>query len=737
MRKAVKASIWAQSPWRDAIIVTLLSLGVHLVYVAESRKDPSFSVPVVDAEVYHDAAMRLASGGSLTDGPFWQPPLFPFLLGCVYTLFGPGVIAGKLFLALTGTMSCVLVWAVGRRLILPTVGLLAGCLLAVYGPLIFFNSQLLPAGLATFMDLLALYLLILAYQRSYRLGWLLFGVCVGLAIITVPNAGVILIIGVGLLVHRALSQRHWRVELTHGILTVLGAAAAICPVTIHNYALTGEFIPISVNGGINFFIGNNPDADQTVAIRPGSKWERLTRMALMDQPRTQAQQDRYFYRLGWQYLVDDPLGFTGGLLRKTARFVNAQEIPRNVDVYVHRSYSHLLSALTWRVGPFAFPFGLLAPLAAVGLIAIWGPSPLVAGPRAGHVALVAFVVSYAASVILFFVTARYRLPVIPVMCVFAAAGVTWIWGEIRHGSNALSKGHLMAAVVFMAMSVLSNLPMKVPTDHVDFRAELYTNVGRGYIKAGRFDEAEGHLRHALELNPRYAQAYCKLAQVAFWRQQFEQSQALLRQAIELDSDDSEPYWLLGTLLLQESRKLDAIAMFEEALAVDPLSPKVHVSLADALMSLDRIDEAIEHYRIADRTDAQPGDVLIRFADALVSRQQYAEALECYQRALKSADPTPDVLNRVAYLLASCPQPELRDCDRAIELAETASRLAEYQDPRYLDTLGLAYAGCDRFEDAISVTERAIVLAQGANDDALTESLRHRLTLYRQRLMEQE
>lgn len=729
---------WIHTRWRAAAFVGFFGFCVQLVYIFESRSDPSFDVPVVDAEVYHEAAARLAATGSLTDGAFWQPPFFPFLLGGVYTVFGPSMFAAKLFFAFVGAMSCTLVWAIGRRLFTPEVGFVAGCILVVYGPFVFFNTQLLPAGLAAFLDLLAIYLLLNAYQKPQWLRWLFFGVCAGLAIITVPNAIVILIIGIGLLVSRTIQRRRWRIQLAHGVFAILGSAAAICPVTVHNYVATGEFIPISVNGGINFFIGNNPDFDQTVAVRPGPKWERLTRLALADRQRTQAQQDRYFYGRGFHYLLEDPAGFVGGLVHKTGQFLNSREVPRNVDVYVHRSYSHLLSALTWRVGPFAFPFGLLFPLAAVGLLAIWGPSRLVDGSRAAHLALLAFVVTYAVTVVLFFVTARYRLPVIPAMCLFAAAGVRWIWREaVARPKRPLAIRFWLAGVVFLMAGLVSSLPIKGPTDNVDFRAELYMNVGRGHIKAVRLDEAEHHLRHAIELNPTYSQAYCKLAQVAFWRGQPAQSRTLLQQAIDLDPDDSEPYWLLGTLQAQEGRTSDAVATFQRALAIDPLAPRVHVSLADALMALDRPDEAIRHYRTADRTDAQPGGVLIRFADALVSRQQYAEALESYDRALTGTDPNPPGLDRIARLLVTCPQLELRDCTRAIGLAEAASRLTAHQHPYYLDTLALSYADCAYFEDAIRVTERAIEVAQAADDPALTESLRHRLALYRQRLIEQE
>ena len=40
---------------------------------------------------------------------------------------------------------------------------------------------------------------------------------------------------------------------------LLGAILAIAPVTLRNYIIGGDFVPISYNGGVNFYIGNNAE----------------------------------------------------------------------------------------------------------------------------------------------------------------------------------------------------------------------------------------------------------------------------------------------------------------------------------------------------------------------------------------------------------------------------------------------------------------------------------------------
>lgn len=142
---------------------------------------------------------------------------------------------------------------------------------------------------------------------------------------------------------------------------------AIAPVTIRNAALGGEFVLISTNGGINFFIGNNAHADETVAIRPGEHWKRLAREAIDSGARTHAGKSRLFFDRAPDWAREHPLDFLAGLGRKAIRVISAREIPRNVDVYVHREDSALLSLLVWRVGSVGFPMALLTPLAVVGM----------------------------------------------------------------------------------------------------------------------------------------------------------------------------------------------------------------------------------------------------------------------------------------------------------------------------------------------------------------------------------
>ena len=132
-------------------LVLALALALRVAYVFEIDQSPLFAHPAVDSETYTRQAMQLATGNWLGvgQGPFWQPPLYPYFLGTVKVLFPDGFFhAARLIQALMGALVCTMTCGIGRYMFGPAVGFWAGVSAACYGPLIFFDGELLPAALS-------------------------------------------------------------------------------------------------------------------------------------------------------------------------------------------------------------------------------------------------------------------------------------------------------------------------------------------------------------------------------------------------------------------------------------------------------------------------------------------------------------------------------------------------------------------------------------------------------------
>jgi tetratricopeptide (TPR) repeat protein len=79
------------------------------------------------------------------------------------------------------------------------------------------------------------------------------------------------------------------------------------------------------------------------------------------------------------------------------------------------------------------------------------------------------------------------------------------------------------------------------------------------------------------------------------------------------------------------------------------------------------------------------------------------------------------------VLATCPDPSLRDGKRAVQLATKACELADWEDANDLENLAAAHAECGRFEEAVKWQAKAVELGKGLQD---ADEARQRLDLYK-------
>ena len=135
--------------------------------------------------------------------------------------------------AVLGSVNCVLIYFLGRRLFSSAVGFAAAGLAAIYGPLIFFDAEFLPSVLAVFLDLLLLLSLLWATSGGY-LRRLVPGLLFGLAALCVANILLFLPFALGWLLWQD-ANLPWKQRLLRTVPLLLGALLVIAPVSLRNY----------------------------------------------------------------------------------------------------------------------------------------------------------------------------------------------------------------------------------------------------------------------------------------------------------------------------------------------------------------------------------------------------------------------------------------------------------------------------------------------------------------------
>jgi 4-amino-4-deoxy-L-arabinose transferase-like glycosyltransferase len=476
------AAVAGWERWMSWQAVLAFALVVRLAYLLTAR-GVGFEHPILDADYYDFLGARLASGAGFPDEPFWQPPLYPWLLGRLYAMFGHTLWAPRLVQAVVGAATAALCCQVAARLSGKRwAGALAGALVALHGSLVFYDGELLPTSLAVFCGALVLWLATRDQQNDWTAAAL--GLAIGLGALCV--APLLLL----------LAPAAWAVSsgrFRRPLVCALAAALVIAPVTIHNRVRSGEWILISANGGVNLWIGNNPRSDHTAAIRPGAEWEALVEEPELLGIHSAGAQSDYFVKRAADWCASSPIACALNLVRKARLLLVARDLPRNEDLYVAREQSPVLAGLTARVGSFALPYALLLPLA------VGGAALAIRRRRRAELVAVAVAVALAAPCIVFFVTGRYRAPLAPVLCVLAAVLVA----EAAERRLELSSAPVLAALGALVIGVW---PVSLAVDRVDFRAEQHYVVGGRLARLGDEEGAVRVLYRALELRPDYLEA---------------------------------------------------------------------------------------------------------------------------------------------------------------------------------------------------------------------------------------
>lgn len=229
--------------------------------------------------------------------------------------------------------------------------------------------------------------------------------------------------------------------------------------------------------------------------------------------------------------------------------------------------------------------------------------------------------------------------------------------------------------------------------------------------------------------------------VLTWRQShlFQDSETCYRMVIERNPDAWAAHNNLGYFLLRKGLADEASAQFQKVIELNPASigarQGARVNLADVLLGEGRVDEALDQLEqaLAILSDARVHNSL---GSALRQKGRFNEAIAQFEQAVQMAPKSPAMYRNLAWLLATCPDPFLRNGPRAVELAQRAEQLSGGRDPEMLHTLAAAYAQDGQFMKAVATAQRALELATGQGKAVLADTLQSEIPGYQAALLAQ-
>jgi 4-amino-4-deoxy-L-arabinose transferase-like glycosyltransferase len=490
----------AKLGWRSAGLIAAVALSLRFAYLGVACMAPDFYAPYLDGLWHVQWAKEISQGHPIDSEPFFRAPLYPYALGGLFALTGPDLLDARVAQIILGSLTAVLVGMLGARLFGRRVGSIAGIIYAASASLVLFDLEFLLEVL--FLPLVVLSLLALEATTCAPSPprFVALGLALGTAAICRPNIllFVPVALGLALLVARHQGWTPARLATAAGLLCV-GLAVPILPVTAHNILAGHDAVLIASQGGVNFYIGNCAEATGDQAFMPGPtdtatyakdgtytdnvmSSGRFVAQKAAGHPLKASEVSAFWTRAAIAWVTEHPVSWLKLMGRKVFYLIGGFEIGDECNLAAAFS--------SW--APFAaLPrWWWLFPLAVVGL-----GTP--GDGKRGRIILGGFSAAYAASVVLFFCTERFRLPLYPALCVLAARGVFCVVENLharkwRHAT--LQFGALVAVA-----SVTTWDPFGYTTSE---RADALRWQARALARSGNLDEAEERLLDSLALTTR-------------------------------------------------------------------------------------------------------------------------------------------------------------------------------------------------------------------------------------------
>ncbi|NIM19706.1 MAG: tetratricopeptide repeat protein [Candidatus Latescibacteria bacterium] len=633
-----------QTPFRkreliDVGIIFGVAFVLRLVFFFLSKQNnPLFYYPIMDSLYHHEWAEEIISGNFWGDEAFFRAPLYPYFLALLYKLSGSSIGFAVFCQHMIGSLTAVIIYFLAREYFTRKIALLAGALAALYWPFVYFEGELLIVTLILFLDVAFLWCLAFGLRRRKSRLFIAAGIILGLSAVARPSILIFILVLPFALRYGASSKEEtsskslWRQQT---VLVLAGTILIVLPVIIRNYIVGRDIVPIASQGGVNFYIGNNPQSDGRTAIVPGTRpdwwggyYDTIARAEAVEGRKLKPSEvSSYYFKEGFRFIGTSPGAAAKLLFHKFYLFWAGGERSNNKYIYFFWDLTGM------RKVPLP-GFWLITPLALLGGILQWRRRKLLAP-------LYLFVMSYMVGVVAFFVNARFRLPVVSVLIGFAAYAVFHLVTAYRQKSfEALKVILILVACAFAINYDFFNFRENKPHEDSISRYSL----GNAFLKMGEKDLAIAEYEKALITYRRYPRSSFGLVArnvnynlgVLYWEN------GLCSRAIEalekvggFDEYTILAWEHLADCYLKKGRMNDAIETYSKITSAQPENRLARIGLARAHRLAGDIDRSEEIIRaLLEQTGGADGEAHYELAAILERKGDLSAAIESYQAAAR-------------------------------------------------------------------------------------------------------
>jgi tetratricopeptide (TPR) repeat protein len=239
----------------------------------------------------------------------------------------------------------------------------------------------------------------------------------------------------------------------------------------------------------------------------------------------------------------------------------------------------------------------------------------------------------------------------------------------------------------------------------------YAYVERGvfHFSTKEYGKALRDFDHAIRLGSQASVLHLCKGMIHLERGEGEPAIAEFNTAIRIDPKRLDAYTGLATVYLLRSDSRKALEVFDHAVLVDPRSPDAREARAVYFLSHGKNDKALEDLNEAVRLDPASATRLRTRARVWFEKQDFDRALSDLNEAIRLDPNDVEAQQGRAWILATCPDPKIRNGEQAVVAATSACELTHWKVAHAMTTLAAAYSETGNFSIAAQWQEKALGL----------------------------
>ncbi len=572
-----RPKLFSNEEYKYLPIIVLAGFILRFIYVIETQGSPFFQNLFSDSGIYYDLALKISGGNWIGSQVFFMSPGYPYFLAIIFTILGKSILAVRLIQVLLNSINIVLIYLTARNLHSEKAGYASAIIAAVFSPFIFYSGAILLEIVQTFI--LSFFLLIITKRNlsEHNRNWFWAGILLGIAAIF--RANVLLLFPVMFIwfLIRALKTENKRKIIYRGLMYFsAGCLIPVFLVTVRNYIVGDDFVIISSNGGINYYLGNNekslgiyktPEDFDFFNDLSGRKYAEQ----ISGESFSPSEASAFWFHKSLNYITEHPVDWLKLTGKKILFFFDDNENPQSAIMdpsFFAENYSFILSL---PLPGFFFVF----------MISVFG-FILTFNRRREYILVYLFIITYIIATILFFITGRFRVAASPVFITFAGIGIIEVYSLIK--SNLYKRLIVPAAAAgLIAAAVITIIPRYNFSNY-----DAYIDLGNSFFEKHNYDEALLNFKKAVSLKAD-ANSFVLVGNTYAAKNEFKQALDSYYQAINNNPDYYLAWFNMGIAYTQIRNLDQAGQAFAKTIKLKP-------EFADAYRNLAIIDYIKEDYK---------------------------------------------------------------------------------------------------------------------------------------------